>query len=457
MEKKLAEYNRKRNFQNTKEPLGKVEKTSQKRRFCIQHHLARKDHYDLRLEWDGTLKSWAVPKGPSYNPNDKRLAVRVEDHPLAYRNFEGIIPKGEYGGGTVQLWDRGTYEITEMSNAMFDGPLKLVFHGKRLKGNWTLVPFKEDNWLLIKEQDEYVNHYDITKFVTSIKTGRTVEEITNKVKKEKITLTHPEKIIFEKEGVTKKQIFNYYEKVSKKMFPYLEDRLLSTLRSPDGNEKTKFFKKHFEKTNPGMQYLKIDNEDEEYAAISNINGILYEVQMNGYEFHIWGSKVTSLEYPDMMVFDLDPDEKLSLKKVRQGVKDLKEILDSLSLTSFLKTSGGKGYHIVVPITSIKSWEEFRAIAKNIAKLMSTKWPNRYVSTMSKEARKGKIFIDWVRNTRGSSFVAPYSVRLRKKPTVSMPIFWEDLDSIKPDGVTIDKALKMIKQKNPWQNFWKVKQ
>ena len=143
---KLQEYNKKRNFNKTKEPVGKSGKRTKKLRFCIQHHIARKDHYDLRLEWDGVLKSWAVPKGPSYNDKDKRLAIMVEDHPIDYRNFEGIIPKGEYGGGTVMLWDKGYWEPIEGYKPNFkEGPIKFILKGSRLKGMWTLVKLKNDN------------------------------------------------------------------------------------------------------------------------------------------------------------------------------------------------------------------------------------------------------------------------------------------------------------------------
>ena len=125
----LKDYNKKRNFNKTKEPVGKRAKKHKTLRFCIQHHIARKDHYDLRLEWDGVLKSWAVPKGPSYNDKDKRLAIMVEDHPTSYRNFEGTIPKGEYGGGTVMLWDKGYWEPIEGYKPNFkEGPIKFVLN-----------------------------------------------------------------------------------------------------------------------------------------------------------------------------------------------------------------------------------------------------------------------------------------------------------------------------------------
>ena len=172
----LKKYNQKRDFNKTKEPKGKKEESSKRLKFCVQHHLASHDHYDFRLEFKGVMKSWAVPKGPSYNPKDKRLAVNVEDHPLSYRNFEGIIPEGEYGGGTVMLWDRGTYKLLEVNKDSF----KFTLYGKRLKGNWALVNFKDNNWLLIKEEDKYANFIDIKKYTRSIKSNLTMREIKKK-------------------------------------------------------------------------------------------------------------------------------------------------------------------------------------------------------------------------------------------------------------------------------------
>jgi bifunctional non-homologous end joining protein LigD len=190
----LRDYHRKRDFKRTAEPKGAVGKrTAGKRkvsklRYLIQKHAARALHYDFRLEWNGTLMSWAVPKGPSENPDDKRLAVHVEDHPLDYGNFEGTIPKGEYGGGTVMLWDKGAWQPHEddVDAALKKGKLSFTLHGERLHGNWALVrlrkrtPKDKDNWLLIKEHDEFERHSGklaTERELSSVKSGRSMEEI----------------------------------------------------------------------------------------------------------------------------------------------------------------------------------------------------------------------------------------------------------------------------------------
>lgn len=463
MKNNLTKYNLKRNFDKTKEPEGKKVNSKNKLRFVVQHHLARRDHYDLRLEWDGVLKSWAVPKGPSYNTKDKRLAVMVEDHPISYRNFEGTIPKGEYGGGTVMLFDEGYWEpITDPKKGFKEGNLKFELKGERLKGLWTLIHFKEDNWLLIKEQDEYIEFRDIKNITTSIRTGRTMKEIETGIKKntkgtiEGVEISSPEKLLFKKPNITKKEVIKYYEAVAKRMLPFLKNRIISTVRCPEGVDGDSFFKKHFENEREGFNKIEIKNKDkelEDYYYITNEKGLISEAQMNSIEFHAWGSSVTDLEHPDVMVFDLDPDENLSLKKLREGVKDLKNILDDFKLKSYLKTSGGKGYHVVVPIKNV-TWKEFRSIAKNIAELMEAKWPDKYTSNIRKERRKGRIFIDWVRNTKGATSIAPYSLRARENAPVSFPISWKELDTIKPNEITLKKALKKLKEPNPWKNFFK---
>lgn len=466
----LKKYNEKRDFKKTKEPVGKKEVSHQKLRFCVQHHMARREHYDFRLEWKGTMISFAVPKGPSYNTNEKRLAVHVENHPLSYRNFEGVIPKGEYGGGTVMVWDEGWWiPLGNLTKDFKNGSIKFILKGHRLKGRWTLVSFKEENWLLIKEKDEEYVYHDIHEYQTSIKTGRTMDEIANGVKKktknskkegivEGIKITNPDKVIYKNPKITKMDIVNYYSKVGKYMLPFIENRILSTIRCPDGINGVCFFKKHLETKSDGIGRVTLPSDKgkkEDYYYIKDKSGLISEVQMNSYEFHVWGSKVPKYNHPDCLVFDLDPDEGMSLKKIREGVRDLKSILDEIGLVSFLKTSGGKGYHVVVPTKKLTSWASAREFCKNIAILMETRWPEKYTSNVRKVSREGKIFIDWIRNTKSATSVAPYSLRIRKKARVSMPIKWSELDKVKPDEITMEMAIKRLKRKDPWESFYDV--
>lgn len=177
----LNEYKKKRKFDKTPEPGPETKKTKTGRMFVIQKHRATALHYDFRLEADGVLKSWAVPKGPSLDPKVKRLAMQVEDHPVDYAKFEGVIPEGEYGGGTVMVWDYGTYkpeETNNVSEALRKGELKFSLNGKKLKGSWVLVRTRDRQWLLIKHRDYYTTEEDVTELApVSILTRRSLAEI----------------------------------------------------------------------------------------------------------------------------------------------------------------------------------------------------------------------------------------------------------------------------------------
>ena len=213
--------------------------------------------------------------------------------------------------------------------------------------------------------------------------------------------------------------------------------------------------KHLNNPSKNLGQKKIRNKQDEktnYYYIKNDVGLLEEVQMNSYEFHIWGSLQNYYKKPDMIVFDLDPDERLSLKKVRDGVRDLKSILDNLHLISYLKTSGGKGYHIYVPI-NLPSFKRGEKIAEDIANLMTLNWPDKYTTNIRKDKRQNKIFIDYYRNKLGATSVCPYSLRLKDKATVSCPIFWHELDKIKPQSITIKNINERLKKKDPWADFF----
>ena len=191
----LSEYGQKRNFNSTLEPKGKVKQSSTELIFVVQKHAASHLHYDFRLEMDGVLKSWAIPKGPSMNPADKRLAIMVEDHPYSYKDFEGTIPEGNYGAGNVIVWDNGTYTLADKDELeeedhklQFDlqkGHLSFILNGKKLKGEFALVKLKtkqENTWLLIKSKDKYANDEDVLQQDKSVLSNRTLEGL-EKLKK----------------------------------------------------------------------------------------------------------------------------------------------------------------------------------------------------------------------------------------------------------------------------------
>lgn len=779
--KLLTKYKEKRDFSKTQEPDGNNRlKKNKQLKFVVQFHRARREHFDFRLEWRGVLLSWAVPKGPSTSSKDKRLAVEVEPHPLDYANFEGVIPKGQYGGGSVMIWDEGTFApLNDFDKGLKEGVLKFQLFGSRLEGGWTLVKMDKENWLLIKERDEFEGKNTLERFKTSVKSNRTSREIENEalpakknpfqmvdvqlatlvtsVPKEKlffeikydgyrmvafveqdravfktrnnrdcttkfkdlaktlvqfakehamvldgevvvtdekgrpdfqalqqhlknptlqpqyivfdllaydgedlrdrplierkallekimknaplglgysshivgsgraffrevekaglegivgkdpqsvyrggrsedwikikcykrqefviggftmsdkkagqigalllgiykndklvfvgragtgineregaallrkfarlkrktspfsntpkvqaiwlaprlvaevqfaevtnsgtlrqasykglridksaeeviefpggaeakkdrkakaqITISNPDRVVFKKPKVTKGEIAEYYQKVAKRMLKFVEGRVLSVVRANE-TIKTTFYKKHPTCEVVGEKTILIKNDDNEkqpYFYIASEEGILGEVQLGTIEFHTWSSRADSLEKPDMMVFDLDPDKNLSLDKLRQGVKDVRKVLLHLGLKSFLKTSGGKGYHIVVPLEKGVNWNKFYSFAQKVASVLEEKYPDKYTTNIRKANRKGKIFIDYMRNNRGSTSVAPYSLRAREGAKVSMPLAWSELDKVAPDGVDMQEAIKRLSRPDPWRNFYKTKQ
>ncbi len=460
---RLETYRKKRNFLITSEPPGSGKKSGKTLAFCVQFHAARREHYDLRLEWDGAALSWAVPKGPSYCPADKRLAVRVEDHPLEYMDFEGTIPKGEYGGGTVMLWDEGTWTPRfDPEKGLDAGSLKFRLNGHRLKGDWALVRMKQeaeddDAWLLIKERDAFAKKTaGIRTFTHGIRSGMTMSEIANAKTEDAyfgITLTSPDKIVFPDPAVTKKQLAEYYAAAAYRMLPYIRGRVMSVVCCPAGIEGERFFRRHLDGNFRGIGHVAAEDK-EDFFFVRDKTGILSLAQYNAVELHVSGCMAKSGK-PDVMIFDLDPDEGLPLSAVRRGVRALKEVLDDLGLVSFLKTSGGKGYHVAVPLHASADVDEFRDFSKQVALLMENAYPDLFTANISKRARGGKIFLDWQRNSPAATSVAPYSVRARPGAPVSMPIRWEELGRIAPAGISLRTAKSRLKRPDPWADFFTV--
>ncbi len=807
----LAQYNAKRDFRLTPEPAGKVAKGAGNR-FIVQKHDATRLHYDFRLEVDGVLKSWAVTRGPSADPADKRLAVRTEDHPMSYADFEGVIPKGEYGGGSVMLWDRGTWEPIKGKSAkdIDKGHLHFILDGERMKGEWLLVRMKprageeRENWLLRKVDDAYASGRDdlVGRHLTSILTDRTMAEIAgdeggeqslkgakgaaftkkmqtaaahnkqvskpkakgeppkfrplqlatlvdavpagndwfheikfdgyraqisvagsdvciytrngldwtdkfaplvghiaaldlppclidgeivaygkdgnpdfsslqavlkrghgaqdegtdlhfiafdlieldgkslaklgNLERKERleallrdaappvavadhvigageklyaamcgagqegiiskrvdaaytgrrsrnwvkvkctrrqefvivgwnpssakgrpfaslllaqrekgdlvykgnvgtgfdtdtmadlkkkfarlerktapldvdpatarkahwlrpelvaeiafaeftasgsvrhasflslrsdkeakdvtpekkqpapapacdVTISSRDRVIFPEAKATKGDLADYYAAIAPLMLPHMARRPISLVRCPQGRAKKCFFQKHdsggFGAHVHHVPIREKDGGHEDYLYVEDSGGILACVQMGTIEFHGWGSHADAVERPDRMVFDLDPDEGLGFDEVKKAALDIRRHLADIGLVSFAMLSGGKGVHVVVPLDPGHDWDAHKDFAKRFAEALSLAEPDRYVATMSKAKRKGKIFIDWLRNQRSSTAIMPYSARARENAPVAVPIGWDALADVDHAGAwTIGDARELL--------------
>ena len=279
-----------------------------------------------------------------------------------------------------------------------------------------------------------------------------------------VTLTHPDKILFIKEKISKKNIVDYYQSVSKLMIPHIKDRPLSLLRCPNGTSQKCFYQKHLG-TEVGAEYFHVFEVEEKsktgtYLSLDSPIGLTQLVQMNAFEIHVWNSHYQTLMYPDQIVLDFDPSPDVNFKTVVNGCFEMKKILDQLKLKSFVKLTGGKGIHIHIPIEPLYTWDQIKAFSKAIADEMVSRNPNLYLSTMSKKLRSGKIFVDYLRNAFGATAVAPYSIRAKDISAVALPVEWNELPDLKSsDQFTIKKAMLKIKNRksDPWKKILSIKQ
>ncbi|MEO8800359.1 MAG: non-homologous end-joining DNA ligase, partial [Polyangiaceae bacterium] len=458
----------------------------------IQKHDASHLHYDFRLELDGVLLSWAVPKGPSLDPSVKRLAMPTEDHPIAYRTFEGIIPEGAYGGGTVMVWDRGHWKPEGDPHAMMEkGHLTFAIEGDKLHGRWHLVKTKprakRDAWLLFKSDDEHASAKEDIEVSApdSVKTGRNLDEIAagRKTKKARssaaigharkatsksappapdstVTLTHLERVLYTDPEITKEDLAVYYRHVAERMLPHVANRPLTLVRCPNGVEKSCFFQKHATGDLPAaIKRIDIGDESggEPYMMIEDHDGLIELVQLGVLEIHTWGCHGDIAEKPDFLVFDLDPDVTVPWKAVVKAAFEVKERLEALGLESWVKTTGGKGLHVCVPVARRIGWEETKLICHAFADAMVDDSPTRYVATVSKAKRHGKILIDYLRNARGATFIAPYSTRARDGAPVAMPLTWKTLESGALPALDVKTLLTTKLGPDPWAGIEKKRQ
>jgi bifunctional non-homologous end joining protein LigD len=247
-----------------------------------------------------------------------------------------------------------------------------------------------------------------------------------------IEITHADRAIFPQDGVTKGDLAAYYHAVAPLMLPFAAGRPVSLLRCPDGLAGSCFFQKHGDGFGTHVDSVPIVEKDGgtgDYLAIGDAEGLLACVQMGTVEFHGWGARSDAVEQPDRLVFDLDPDEGLDFAAVARAAREVRKRLSTLGLESFAMLTGGKGIHVIAPLTPGHDWAAHAAFAKHIAGEMAQAAPDRFVATMSKAKRKGRIFIDWLRNQRGNSAVLPYSVRARAGAPVAAPVAWDELDAM----------------------------
>ena len=378
--RKLDEYKRKRQFDRTPEPPGVKSSAKTENTFVIQKHAARRLHYDFRLAIQGTLKSWAVPKGPSLNPNDKRLAVQTEDHPLDYANFEGNIPEGSYGAGTVMVWDRGTFQVEGTVDAVKQlerGEIKFALNGEKLRGSFVIAEVQIETELFSGQSESATFELDGKRF----------------------RLSNLNKLYFPESGYTKRDLLAYYYRMANHVLPFLKDRPLVLRRYPDGIKGQTFFQKDLREGLPDwFKTVPVDSETRgeqiHYAIANDRASLLYLTGLGCIDHNPWSSRCDDLEHPDYFFFDLDPSEGTEFSVVVKIAKAVYEKLEELQLSVFLKTSGATGMHLYLPVEPVYTYEQLRTFAESVARMVTAEHAGLVTNERSVAKRPaGRVLID----------------------------------------------------------------
>jgi bifunctional non-homologous end joining protein LigD len=279
-----------------------------------------------------------------------------------------------------------------------------------------------------------------------------------------VRLTHPDKVLWADVGLTKRDLAEYYAAHADLILPHLKDRPLSIVRCPEGAKGECFFQKHGNPSTPNVidtiGIREKDGSTAQYLVVRSREGLIATAQIGALELHVWGCRTDEIEKPERIVFDLDPDEGLDFGDVKEAAVEIRAVLESAGLESFPMLTGGKGVHVIVPIARRNDWTEVKTFARGFAEKLAEASPSRYVVNMAKKKRKGRIFIDYLRNERGSTAIVPYSPRRRDGAPVATPVTWVELgriDKASKFGIeTIDARLKAQKR-DPWPGYFSQKQ
>ncbi|WP_308286330.1 non-homologous end-joining DNA ligase [Actinomycetospora endophytica] len=435
----LGTYRAKRDPGRTPEPFGEVGGTDTNAggRFVVQEHHARRLHYDVRLERGGVLVCWAVPKGLPEKPGTPRLAVHTEDHPLEYLDFHGDIPKGEYGGGSMTVWDSGTYETEKWS----DDEVAVTLRGERVDGRFVFFrPARNDDpkdWLVTRRVDDGSTAKE--------RSAGAVQSPRVSVGGRAMKLSNLDKELYPGAGGlgTKNAVIDYYARVADTLLPHLAGRPVTLRRFPDGIEAESFYEKNAGRNAPSWLRTVVvptpgssrGSSSASFVVVEELAALVYLANLAVLELHVPQWRVDAEDHPlppDELVFDLDPGPGTGLLECAAVARRIRARLDDDGLVASVKTSGSKGMQMTAsvelgPDAEASSTSEY---AKRVAEALARETPGSVTAVMAKERRRGKVFVDWSQNNTAKTTVAPYSLRARAAdgaPTVSTPLTWAEVE------------------------------
>ena len=510
MADRLEVYRRKRDFARTPEPAGgdgeAADGSAGPRpgaRFVVQRHRASRLHYDLRFEIDGVLVSWAVPRGPTLDPGVRRLAVHVEDHPVEYLLFEGVIPSGQYGGGDVVVWDTGTWEPARTDDpraAVEAGELHAEVHGHKLRGRLVLVRRGGRNgtdggkeWVLLHKRDDHaVDGWDAEDHPRSVLSGRTNEEVradperiwrsdlpaaeaevalhadplpdaaldelgalgkqgTWEVFGRSLRVTNLDKVLFPGDPpVTKRELLAYTARVAPVALPYLEGRALNLHRYPDGAGSKGFWHKQ-RPTHAPSWLTGWDNPDADpgetttYVVPTEPAALVWAANFGALEWHPWTSRTAAPHEPTYALVDLDPGERTSWEDLLVIARLHRTALDHLGVLARPKVTGRRGIQVWVPVADGYTFEDTRAWVEKLSRTVGKVVPELVSWKWEVRQRKGLARLDYTQNAVNKTLVAPYSPRPAEGAPVSVPLTWDELDDpdLRPDRWTVRTVIDRL--------------